>query len=107
MEAEWHTVIASRLTGEPTVYRGPEGVREGLVRDTFASLDELHFQPSEIRDLGDHLLAIGFMRARGTASGVEIDSPWAYLVRFKNAKVIWVGVYTDVDQGLEAAGMSE
>jgi hypothetical protein len=25
-EAEWHTVIASRLTGEPTVYRGAEGV---------------------------------------------------------------------------------
>jgi hypothetical protein len=45
------------------------------MRDIFASFDELHFQPSEIRDLGDQLLAIGFMHARGTASGVEIDSP--------------------------------
>jgi len=77
------------------------------MRDIFASFDELHFKPSEIRDLGDQLLAIGFMHARGTASGVEIDSPWAFLVRFENRKAIWVRVYTQVGQALEAAGLSQ
>jgi ketosteroid isomerase-like protein len=106
-EVEWHPGIASQLTSEATVYRGPEGVREGLMRDIFASFDELRFQSSEIRDLGDRVLAIGFMHARGTESGVEIESPWAYLVRFADGKAIWIGVYTDVGQTLEAAGLSE
>jgi ketosteroid isomerase-like protein len=106
-EVEWHAGFASQLTGEATVYRGSEGVREGLMRDIFASFDELRFESSEIRDLGDRVLSIGFMHARGTESGVEIESPWAYLVRFEDGKAIWIGAYTDVGQALEAAGLSE
>ena len=39
------------LGGEPTVYRGHEGVRE-LLRDTDETLAEIHVD-SEIRDPGD------------------------------------------------------
>jgi hypothetical protein len=68
------------LGGEATVYRGREGAREAL-QDLFDSFAELHL--SEIRDLGDRVLANGWMRGRGTESGVEIESPWAYLLEFQ------------------------
>jgi ketosteroid isomerase-like protein len=106
-EAEWHTVLASALTAEPTVYRGLEGIREGLARDLLASFDEIHFQMSEIRDLGNRVLAVGHMRARGLESGVDTESPWAFLVQFKNGKAIWVRAFLDPREALEAAGLKE
>ena len=106
-DVEWHPGIVEHLTGDATVYPGPEGVREGLMRDFFATFDDVRFDFSEIRDLGDQVLAIGSIHARGTESGVEIESPWAYVIRFKEGKVIWVRNYMDVEQALEAAGLRE
>ena len=51
------------------------------------------------------VLAIGFLHARGTASGVEIESPWAFLVRDEQGQAISVRNYLDVREALEAAGL--
>ena len=92
------------LGGKATVYRGREGAREAL-QDLFDSFAELHLEISEIRDLGDRVLANGWMRGRGTESGVEIESPWAYLLEFKNGKATWVRAFLDPQGALEAAGL--
>jgi hypothetical protein len=47
------------------------------------------------------------MRGRGTESGVEIESPWAYLLQFKNGKAIWVRASLDPKEALKAAGLRE
>ena len=47
------------------------------------------------------------MRGRGTESGAEIESPWAFLIQFRNGKATQVRVYLDPKQALEAAGLSE
>ena len=91
------------LGGKATVYRGREGAREAL-QDLFDSFAELHLEISEIRDLGDRVLAHGRMCGRGTESGVEIESPWAYLLEFKNGKATWVRAFLDPREALEAAG---
>ena len=90
---------------EATVYRGHEGVRE-LVRDideAFAEAVEI----VEIRDLGDRVLAIGRLRARGKASGADTESPIGFLADFRNAKLTRVLSYLDPKEALEAAGLSE
>ena len=83
------------------MYRRREGAREAL-QDLYDSFAELHHELSEIRDLGDRLLAIGRMRGRGTESGVEIESPWAYLVRYKQGKAIRIRSYTNPEEALDA-----
>ncbi len=105
-EVEWHPGIAALLGGDATMYRGREGVRE-LWRDLYAAFVEIHAEFPEIRDLGERILAIGRIRARGKESGAETESPFAYLVQVKNGKAIWVGTYLDPKMALEAAGLRE
>ena len=75
-EVEWHPALPVLVGGEATVYRGHEGVRE-MLRDLNEAFAEIHIEISEIRDLGDRLVAIGRTRARGKESGAETESPGA------------------------------
>jgi ketosteroid isomerase-like protein len=77
------------------------------MRQFWEVFSETHFEVSEIRDLGDQALAIRTMRARGTESGAEIESPWASLVRSKKGKATSIRVFTDPAEAIEAAKASE
>ena len=88
------------------MYRGHEGVREWL-RDLYETLSEFQADYPEIRDLGDRVVAIGRVRARGTGSEAEIESPHGTVTEFKNGKGVRIRTYLDPKQALEAAGLSE
>ena len=88
-----------------TVYRGHEGVREWL-RDLYESLSEFQAEYSDIRDLGDRVVAIGCVRARGAGSEAEIESPHGAVTEFKNGKGVRIRTYLDPEEALEAAGLS-
>ena len=105
-DIEWHPGLLASLGGEATVYRGHEGIRE-LVRDHDEHFSEFNNEYSEIRDLGDQVLAIGHIRARGKASGAETVSPLAFLVESKDGKATRVRTYLDPQEALEAAGLSK
>ena len=62
---------------------------------------------SEIRDLGERIVAIGELRGRGKESGAEVESPIGYVAEFKNGKVIRLDDYFDPEEALEAAGLSK
>jgi len=98
--------MAVSLGGEASVYRGREGARAAM-RDLLDAFADVHLEVSQIRDLGDQLLVSGLMHARGTESGAEIESPWAYLVRVKEGKALWVRSYTDPREAFKAAGLWE
>jgi ketosteroid isomerase-like protein len=105
-EVEWHPAMAALLGGQATVYRGHDGVREWL-QDQTEAFSESRIDYSDIRDLGEQVLAIGRLRVRGHESGAELESPVAWLVGFKEGKVISVRAYLDHDEALEAVGLSE
>jgi uncharacterized protein len=105
-ELEWHPSIQMFLGGDATVYRGHAGVRE-LLRDLDEVWAQFHYEFSEIRDLGDRIVATGRFRARGKESGAEVESPLGYLVQFKDGKAIRIWSYLDPAEALEAAGLSE
>jgi ketosteroid isomerase-like protein len=105
-DVEWHPAMLASLEGQPTVYRGHEGVREWF-RDMEEAFGDLQTEFSEIRDLGNRIFAIGRIRTRGEASGAETESPIAYLVEYKNAKATCIRTYLDPKEGLGAAGLSE
>ena len=102
---EWHPAFTALLGGETSVYHGHQGTRE-VIQQFWQVFSQAHFEVAEIRDLGDHVLAIGTMRVRGAESGAEVESPWAYLVRSKKGKAVSIRVYTDPAEAIEAAGIS-
>jgi ketosteroid isomerase-like protein len=105
-EVDWHSAILVPLGGETTVYRGHEGVRE-LLRDLDQGLAEMQIEISQIRDLGDRILATGRIRARGNQSGAWTDSPFAQVVQFKNGKALRIRAYLNPEEALEAEGLRE
>jgi ketosteroid isomerase-like protein len=105
-EIEWYPWLQVQLGGEATVYRGHEGIREGI-RDGEDAFSEIQAEQSELRDLGDQVIAIGRLRARGKESGAVTDSAIAWIVDFEGGKVIRVREYLDPAEALEAAGLSE
>ena len=102
-EVAWHSALHALLAGEATVFRGHDGVRK-MFRDLYEAFDEIHIELSEIRDLGDRLVAIGRTRARGEASGADVETPIGFVTEFKNGKAISVRGYLDPEEALEAAG---
>lgn len=88
------------------MYRGHDGVREWL-RDLYETLSEFHADYPDIRDLGDQMVAIGRIRARGKASEAELESPHGTVVEFENGKGSRLRTYLDPNEALEAAGLSE
>ena len=101
-EIEWRPVIPMLLGGDATGYRGHDGVRRmfGEIRDGFA---EVRIELSEVRDLGDRILGIGHMESRGKASGVVTDTPWAFVARLRDGKLLRVQTYLDPAEALADA----
>jgi ketosteroid isomerase-like protein len=101
---EWHAVLP--MVGGDAVYRGHEGVREFL-REVWEVLAESHFDFPDIRELGHRIVAIGQLSGRGGASGVETETPFAYVVEYENGRAIHVRAYLDPRDALAAAGLTE
>ena len=105
-EIEWHPWLQIQFGGEATVYRGHQGVRKGI-RELEEAFSEIEAEQTEIRDLGERVVAIGHLRGRGTESGAITESAIAWIVEFESGKVIRVREYLDPKKALEAAGLRE
>jgi ketosteroid isomerase-like protein len=105
-EVEWHSAIVGSLGGEATVFGGHIGVRE-LYRDLWEAFGEFRVEYSEVRDLGDRIIAFGRWIARGEGSGAETAAFLATVVDVRNGKAIRVWTYLDRQQALEAVGLRE
>lgn len=104
VEVQWHAALP--MLGADAVYRGHDEVRSFLseVREV---LGDTRFEFPDIRDAGDRVIALGHFRGRGEASGIEAETPFAYIVDFKHGKAIRVRSYLDHHEALEAAGLRE
>ena len=101
-EVEVITEITGAFRGEP--FRGYDGVREWLT-----TLDEAFerwdVELNEIHERGDVVIVIGAVKARGRGSGVELDVPTAWVVEFRDGKVLRVRIFRDRDEVLAASGI--
>ena len=66
------------LGGVAAVYRGHEGVRDEL-REWYETLGEVQVAISETRDLGERIVGIGRVRARGQEARRPGRVPWRRL----------------------------
>ena len=92
---------------EEEVYRGVEGLRRFFeqwlgVWETFeAGFDELLDAP------GDRVLVLCWQSGTGRESGVPAKMEFAQILTFKEGWIVRADHFTDRNQALEAAGLSE
>jgi ketosteroid isomerase-like protein len=61
----------------------------------------------EVRDLGDQVLVLGRLLARGLGSGVPVDESIAIVHGLREGLIVSVRVYLDHAEALKAVGLTE
>jgi ketosteroid isomerase-like protein len=93
---------ASEMEG---AFVGPDGVKEFMTG--LADLYEgFRTNFSDVRDLGDRVLAIGTQTAIARGSGMEQESPLAIVATYRNGLITHFKDYGEKELALEAAGLS-
>ena len=91
---------------EGTVIRGREEYERWVRVDLPEVWQEFHGEDLEFTELPDgRVLLLGYIRARGRASGAEIRVPFAQLARFQDGMVIELHGFLDHASAREAAGV--
>ena len=87
-------------------YVGHAGVRQFLA-DTAETFEFFRPDYTDIRDLGDRVLAIGSIRVRGRGSGLETDIPTAAIAEYRDGLLWRYKDYGEARDALEAAGLQK
>jgi ketosteroid isomerase-like protein len=104
-DTEFSSAIMKLTEGRDRAYQGRGEMR--TFWDEWHSLWNLHIEVAEIRDLGDTVLVLGRVQTRGRASGIELDSPVAYVCEFDEGLVRKVRAYLNRTEALKAVGLEE
>jgi ketosteroid isomerase-like protein len=91
---------------DQTEYRGHGGVAQWL-EEWGAAWDAWSYEPEHYIDAGDVVVMFTRTRAKGRASGVELDREEGVVFKLRDGKIADIAYYNDRDQALEAAGLSE
>ena len=103
-EAELESPFAS-VVGEP--YRGYGGMERWL-RDNDEQFAEWQISIDELRDVGDWVIAISTVNARGRASDVALQFQTATVFSFGgDHRIVRVHIYPLVEEALKAVGLEE
>jgi ketosteroid isomerase-like protein len=100
---EWTTSMAA-VEGE--IFWGREGIETYFGRMQ-ESWDEFIALADEYRDLGDRVLWLGRLEARGRSSGVPVGASLDILYDLRDGKISRMHSYLDHGEALRAAGLSE
>jgi ketosteroid isomerase-like protein len=74
-----------------------EGLRRGI-EAWFEPWVGFRFEPREVLERGDEVLAIVRYRGRGRSSGLEIDDRVAHLWEFRGGRVVRLRMFGDVEK---------
>ena len=95
-----------RAAIEGTAYRGPQAFA-AFGADSEEAWESLHFDVEEVREANNRAVAIGQLSARARITGAEVTTRLAMVFEFEGDRVSKLRTYMDVDEALEAAGLSE
>jgi ketosteroid isomerase-like protein len=100
-EIEWYPIEENRT---PT--RGIEAAmwNRNQWLDTW---EEHRLDVEEVIEDGDSVVASVHIRARGKASGVEVDVRFYAQMKVREGKIVYIYDHEDRNAALEAAGLSE
>ena len=103
-EIEYLPLTGTRV--ESGGYVGHAGVRE-YFEEVAEIWEELHPRADDVRTVGEHVLVLGGCAVRGRGSGVESDSPMAWVLTVRDGKVTRHRGYRTREEALDAVGLRE
>jgi ketosteroid isomerase-like protein len=100
---EFFPAIVTGVEGQGSSVRGAEGIRQ-----FFSDLDEpwesFRVDVEEYREIGEQVVCVTRLRAKGRGSGVELDQPVAMALWFRDGKLARAQSFLDLEAAVEAAG---
>lgn len=87
-------------------YQGHTGIRR-FFEDAADTWEYLRAEPQTYKAKDDQVVVIGHLRCRGRHSGIDVDSPAAWVFTFRDRKASRMRVYLDPEEALRAVGLSE
>jgi ketosteroid isomerase-like protein len=88
-------------------YRGPEGVRKSF-DELYEGFDRLAFDVERLIEVGDRIVALGQMYARGRSTGVEAQIPLAIVFTAnQDGKLVRYESFRNTNEALGAVGLEE
>lgn len=93
--------VTANLTTGGMPYRGHEGIARYL-DDVARVWPELRLFPDELRDLGDTVVVLGRVVARG--GGMILDRPTGWVFKMHGGRIVGIRVYGSQEEAIEAAG---
>jgi ketosteroid isomerase-like protein len=88
----------------PAVYEGHEGIRR-FVAEVHEAWEKFTWEPEELIESGDLVLALISSTGRGRGSGLELDRRAAMLWRVPAGRAVSLQFFRDRDAAREAAGL--
>ncbi len=106
---EFRSYLA-RLSGSDGAYRGHDGLRR-YIRDLSEAWESFQVEIDECRDLGEIVLMLGRLRARGRSSGLEVEERLAFVHTFREGtgpgRYLRHQFFATSAEALEAVGLRE
>jgi ketosteroid isomerase-like protein len=94
-------VVPPSMSAEPDVYEGHEGARRYFAAFE-GSMDDLRYEPIELLEEGEALIARIRVVGRGVVSGIEVEQIAAVILRLADGKVTYMEPHRDLDAAREA-----
>jgi ketosteroid isomerase-like protein len=91
---------------DPGAYGGKEAFIANLAKLEQA-FDDIRIEPLEVEDLGEKVVVVVSIRARGRASSAEVETTFAQLWTLRDGKAVSLRDYATKEEALEAVGLSE
>jgi ketosteroid isomerase-like protein len=87
-------------------YEGRSGIRRYFA-ESQSTWEQLTVLCDEVRDLDESVLVIGRALGRGLGSGIEVETPLAFIAEFRAERISKVSTYLSHADALRAAGLTE
>jgi ketosteroid isomerase-like protein len=102
-DVEW--VVAKEHPNSQMLHGQEEIIR--YLHEWDEMLEDIRFDVADYRQVGERVVAIGKVRGRGKGGGTPVEVPLALVYTFEDNRVTRVEEYLDLNEALEAAGLSE
>jgi ketosteroid isomerase-like protein len=87
-------------------YRGRDAVL-GWISEWSDAWERIEYTPQEIVENDDAVVVTLLYDGVGKGSGLRIDGTFWYLMRLRDGKIVYLRLYGNEAEALEAAGLSE
>jgi ketosteroid isomerase-like protein len=98
-DVEWTPAGPAAVEG--TVYRGYDEVVRGL-ESVWETWEEVFFEESEVREIGDAILWLGRLKLRGASSHVALDQKFAVRFVLRGGKLAAIEAFRSWDEAIDA-----